>query len=279
MLSPGNYFEYLNIRFFKQVRVKVQGKSWVFTRTACLGNDVFDYLFDGRITRLNLQKGRLDFLIDTLGHKKLKSPSVKVVKLFDRRDVVGMVWAQLSSYWTSLKPPSFILMDSFSDLTDREYIFRKGGARFACHSKDLKNLTQIDEYVHRSELLPIKSFEANYSILFKKFYDTWGDIPIIFIHFPSLFEVRKLYQDRAREIRKAIENISMVNPNVYSITAPESVVFRAEESDLSLIGFPYHFRDDTKRFFSDKVAEILSTKKALSHYNFVGLGVRDISKK
>jgi len=264
VISLGNYFEYLNVRVFKQARVKVQGKSWVFTRTACLGNDVFDNLFDGRITRLNLQKGRLDFLIDTLGYKKLKSPRVKVVKLFDRRDVVGMVWAQSSSYWTSLKPPSFILMDSFSDLTDREFIFRKGGARFACHSKDLKNLSQIGEYVYRSDLLPIESLEANYSILFNKFDDTWGDLPIIFIHFPTLFEDRKLYQERAREIRRAIENISMVNPNVYSISAPESVVFRAEENDLSLIGFPYHYRNDTKRFFSDKVAEILSATNTLS---------------
>ena len=121
----------LSLNIFPRVKRK---DRWVLSRTACLGNDVYDML-DLNTKRINLQKTRIEALTRNKSSRWLIPREIK--KVIVNPSIQKLVYEQGDKRWRKLHAPEFILMDTFSELTDQEFGVAKTSYRFYCNYGDL----------------------------------------------------------------------------------------------------------------------------------------------
>ena len=138
----------------------------------------------------------------------------------------------------SYEDPFCLIMDSFSELTDKFFISSELSDFFLSHYSDIDHSGDFDSQYSCQGLLSSDLFEQKYYEFFKAIVSAYGKIPIIFIHFPAVFDKRKEYRDRASEIVTAINNLKVHFENLISIEL--SNVQKSPNDD-----FPYHFSRDT----------------------------------
>jgi hypothetical protein len=245
-------------RWLISLRVKsffVRSDNWVLSRTACLGNDSFAIFSEEyNLRRFNMQKSRLDLLIES---PKLKKDFFSFSDLIEREDILPLIWAQPKNYWQEFPKPKFILFDSFSDLTDNKFVHKETGAHFFCHKSDLA-LNLHDKQVLKVEgLLDLADVKYRYTDLFQHFRQKWGDVKIIFVHYPIKLESRSLYIMRAKLIVNAIEELEKTNSGLYSIKVPENLVAAQTLPSGKLSSFPYHYSAETYIWIANRMSQIL----------------------
>jgi len=235
-----------------------EGK-WVFSRTACLGNDSWALIEEySLLFRMNLQKGRSDLLI---GRPELlkKRYLLTIQKFISRDDITPHIWAQSNRRFQKMPRPLFILIDSYSDLTDVEFFHQTTNSSFFCHKSDLFKLNQEENNLLILGLLKLDGVEILYKNLFDSFRNLWGeDIKIFFIHYPTKLEVRDLYLTRARIIEEAVDNLANLDKDLYPIKIPESLVHPEIFPNGEVSTFPYHYSLQSKTFIAAELTKVMN---------------------
>ena len=229
-------------------------KEWIFSRTACLGNDTYFRLVgeaSGETLRLNLQKNRIDSFN---GGFRTKRIGLIGFRILDRRDLLEIIWIQSLRFWRLLPTPKYILMDSYSELTDQLFIL--GKRSFFANYTDVKK-----EYLQKKEivsvgLLETKHFSSQYRMFFENVYGIWKEenqFNIYFVHFPYKFETREIFIIRAKEIRNTIDELTLTYPNLISIVIPEDFVKKQMNAAGTLDAFPYHFDENAAKYVAQEI--------------------------
>jgi hypothetical protein len=259
MIFVKNLSRYLKFRLrysfiFYITQLAFRKKDWIFSRTACLGNDTYFRLMEeaSRETlRLNLQKNRIDSFNSSLRTKRIGLTGFRVL---DRRDIIEIIWIQSLRFWRHLPPPKYVLMDSYSELTDQ--LFFLGNRSFFANYTDVKKKYLQKKKVVSEGLLETKEFSSQYRIFFEEVYRIWKEknqLNIYFIHFPHKFESRELFIVRAQEIRNTIDELTLTYPNLISIVIPEDLVKKQMNEFGALDAFPYHFDENAAKYVAQEI--------------------------
>lgn len=205
----------------------------------------------GEILRLNLQKNRIDSLN---GSFRIERIGLTGFRLLHRQDLLETIWIQGLRFWRALPTPKYILMDSYSELTDQLFIF--GKRSFFANYKDVKHNHLQKMKIISLGLLETKTISSEYEKFFEEIYKIWGDnnkFNIYFVHFPYKFESRDLFIIRAKEIRSAIDELTFIFPNLISIVIPDELVTKQTNTAGTLDAFPYHFDTNAAKYVAQEI--------------------------
>lgn len=225
---------------------------WVLGRAACMGTDVFRLLNTGQ-TLVNVQKGRVDYLVDVVSHDRLRARASSVAKFMERRDILPLIAQQQSRRWMKARAPQAVFMDSFSELTDQLFEHRVKGWRFCCNYSDLSHGPEFDRTFEAKGFLPTEQLHERYRQFFHLVVQRWGQIPIIFLHFPVKLDRRALFRDRYQSIIDAVRRVESEFNNVYSIAVDEEIVDWPVARGKGVEEFPYHYNTKTYETIAMKV--------------------------
>jgi hypothetical protein len=219
--------------------------SWAFSRTACLGNDTFA-LIPSTVRRLNVQKLRSDRLVEFL--RGSKSPcdhdvteAGAVREFLERDDVYQFVEGQYDFRWLTRKqPPRYIMIDTYSDLTDQLFMHRRNGFSFFCNYSDLRHTPEFEQQYECGGLLDIEALAPLYSELAHLLAARWPNAPIAFLSYPTERESREKFIARANALDLAISDCCSQVPSATLISLdPQLTASICEEPMLDT--FPYHY--------------------------------------
>lgn len=234
-------------RVWRRLRRTLAPPPIVLGRIACLGYDVLHVSpYEEKITLLNQQKTRCDLLLRWLD-ASANRPVARVIEPFMlRQDVFPLIVQQEKLPWLECdRPVRFLLMDSFAELTDQEFVHRREGWSFACHYSDVSHPPEFEELFECRGLMPVETFAPAYAAFFDWFSDRFPGAPIYFLQFPTRLDNRQVFKDRAAAIGSAIVDLAKTRPHLKNIEVPETDV----HPDVGNT-FPYHFAASTYRAFA-----------------------------
>lgn len=231
------------------------GKQWVMGRYACLGRDVLK-LLNMKLPILNEQKGRVDYILEGISDPSIRVKTEKVVPFLQRADIAPLIGQQeIFFHWKKMKSPKVFFMDSFAELTDQMFIHKEQAWKFCCHYSDLCHDGIFDNVFHTAGLLPEKDFLEFYRNFFIFIRKKFGEIPIIFLHYPIKLEGREKFRKRHDSISTAILKISEEFSFFYFLRAEEGVVDWPEERFPETYDFPYHYNSSVYEYLAEKVKQ------------------------
>jgi hypothetical protein len=248
---------YGNLYLLFQKLRKRQNKDWILSRNACLGKDIVN-LLNIKEPIYNIQKGRVDYLLNIVENQHFRAKAEIVAPFMKRKDVIPFIVQQQSLCWLEYqKPPKLLLMDSFSELTDQMFVHkyeRKWG--FCSNYSDVECGEKFQAQFQAKGLLPIKDVFEMYVGFFSLIRKKYGDMPIIFLHFPVVLDSRQKFHIRYKNILHAIEEISKKYPPFYSIVVEDNIVSWPDEHNENKDEFPYHYNSETYETFKSKILSI-----------------------
>ena len=236
----------------KRQQWKIKEEPWLAGRVACMGWDVLK-LLRVDLPVLNVQKGRADYLLDVTDNAQIKTRATRVVRFMERRDVVGLIAEQESWDWFSNRPPLALYMDSFAELTDQLFIHRRDKWQFCCNYSDLRHGPKFESQFETAGLLPVTDLLMLYRRFFGMVRQRWGNIPVVFLHFPTVLDKREKFQLRYEYIRESITQVAQEFPPFHSLAVDNSVVDWPEVKTPGLEGFPYHYNQRTYQVLAEQV--------------------------
>jgi len=221
-------------------RLISRNKIWVLSRTACLFNDTYKLMKLDHIPRYNIQKGRVDFWLDifTFNNKK---PNLKDIFFVKRFDIKGLFMEQYHFNLKFKNEPYMFVMDSYSELVDRNYYSKCNDNSFFACSEDVD-----EDQLNSKGLIKNEDLVKLYNNFFSKFRDIYPTCPIIFILVPSKLEKREFYIQRSEIIKKTIYDISNKLDNFYVVEIPEYLIYNNINDN-----FPYHYSDNVYTYLSN----------------------------
>jgi len=247
----------------KEIRDELAGiyrrffpKKIVLGRTACLGLDIFKYKNRKRkdICIVNQQKARIDLLLEWLAGVKRPKASL-IEKHMARKDVFIMIQQQERLPWLDAdRKIEYMIMDSFSELTDQRFVHKKEGWAFACHYSDIEHTPDFEADFECKGLLDLKGLEVLYNNFFDWFQDTYPGRKIYYFHFPTKTEKRQEFRQRAKKILDIMEGISK-RKDIVNIEIDEKYVIPSETDN-----FPYHYGSTTYEKFVEKLNDLEKLK-------------------
>lgn len=230
-------------------------EKWVFGRVACMGRDVYS-LLELKPKLFNVQKGRVDYLVDVINDPSLRAKAGKIAPHMARKDIIPMlVQEEICGQYPKTRP-EFIYMDSYSELTDQLFIHKKDGWKFCCNYSDIDHGKQFNNVFENTGLLKKEDLGSEYERYFKYIRSMFIDTAIVFLHFPVKFDKREKFHLRYDVILKEINRMSTLFPPFYSITADEASVDKPENVPEELRDFPYHYNKKTYENLADKVRSL-----------------------
>jgi hypothetical protein len=222
-------------------RMKILG------RAACLGNDLYALRYQRKygFRLINQQKVRVDLWIEWLGSGAKPKPELVKIHM-SRPDVYPLIENQATLPWLAEGEFEFLLMDSFSELTDQKFTHRKEGWSFCCHYSDLEHTTTFENEFETHGLLPISEIEAAYTLFFEWFEKVHPEKEVIFVHFPTTLDDRHLYKKRGAEILRIMNKLQTTKSFIQNVSIDDKYI-EWNENDR----FPYHFSKSTNLAFVD----------------------------
>jgi hypothetical protein len=231
--------------------------SWVLSRTACLGNDVFSSAPSlGATNRINLQKLRIDQFETVLNGNLPKKLPFGAQRFLARKDVFPLLLQQTRTSWLKSKAPMALLMDSFSDLTDQEFS-RPDGTRFFAAYSDVAINHSAREGFECKGLLDLADYEAKLKAAIgeiRAYYST--SIPVVYIHFPHQLETRQQFIKRAKVLIEVTRKLERELSNFFVVEADSSIVRRDPAASDN---FPYHYHPNVTQDLTRKVEVLLAS--------------------
>jgi len=220
----------------------------VLGRVACLGNDLYSLRYQRKYgyRLINQQKVRVDLWLDWIAGKDKPKPEL-VKSHMSRPDVYPLIENQAVLPWLAEREFEFLLMDSFSELTDQKFTHKKEGWSFCCHYSDLDHKAAFDNDFESHGLLPIEEIETTYSRFFEWFEKEHPGKVVIFVHFPTTLDERTLYKERSAEILRVVSKLQSIKPFIHNISVDDKYI-EWNEHDR----FPYHFSKSTNIAFVDR---------------------------
>ena len=228
------YHFFLNPHYFLLWVLGKLNQQTYPSRMACLGKDVFSSL-----QLINYQKLRIDLFLNI--YKTGRAPRYKTIAPFIKRpDVLPLIAQQTSieAFTREIQCVKHLLMDSYSELVDQQFIHRKEGWSFCANYSDLKHSLEFDETFISNGLLSTKLIKEKYVEFFNVIWKLNSSIVIIFIHFPTLLDDRALFQERGEAIFSAISEINDVR--LVNLKLSDEKVAPNLQAP-----FPYHFSQQT----------------------------------
>lgn len=217
----------------------------LLARHACLGWDVFA-LMRADCTVINVQKGRIDYLLDCWQNPSLRARTRYALPHLAREAIIPcIVQEELLYDWCSPKRPRALLMDSMAELADQRFAHKRDNWSFLCVYGDTTRSKELTTSFDSQGLLALGSLDAMFQAFFGEVRRRFGEIPIFYLHYPSVLETRKKYIERAVAIRGVIERLADVFPRLHSISIDESIVRFPELAPPDMQDFPYHYNRAT----------------------------------
>jgi hypothetical protein len=215
-------------------------KEIILGRNACLGNELLrawtkkhkDFLV------INQQRVRVDIFLDCAnGAPRPKAGIIKKYFRLRRSDLNELVRQQENLPWLKNKRAvKYLVMDSFTELTDKKFTHRKENWSFCCYWNDLIHDEKFDKEFSSSGMLPLEDLEKSYSAFFDWANRKYPGIRIFFIHYPDRLEKREKYLERSKKIKEVLEKLSAENNFIKNIFLEE------EKTKKNLLDeFPYHY--------------------------------------
>lgn len=242
-----------NIKY--RLRWKYLWKDWFLGRHACLGYDVLKH-FENLPTEVNFQKGRADLLLSYWKHKSFLPSSSLLARFMARKDVLPLIRQMEFFDCLPKRPPRFILMDSFAELTDQLFINKLDQWQFCCGYSDLMHSEVFSRQYECLGHISLGKLKSAYISLFDLFEHRWGRVPIYFLHFPIALETRPIYIERYHAIVQAIQEISRLRPNIRSIEVDNSRVQWPNDVPENIKSFPYHYDEQTYLIFKEEIGTL-----------------------
>lgn len=228
------------------VSAQVFGKRQkILGRVACLGSDLYSLRFQRKLgfRLVNQQKVRVDLWLEWLeGNGRPRAELVK--NLMSRPDVYPLIENQVALPWLAENDFEFLLMDSFSELTDQKFTHKKEGWSFCCHYSDINHNPEFDLDFECVGLLPIEEIEATYTRFFEWFESRHPHKKVVFVLFPTELDDRLLYKERGAEILRVMTKLQQEKRFIQNLIIDDSLV-DWNENDR----FPYHFAKATNLAF------------------------------
>lgn len=231
----------INAQIFRR-RYKVLG------RVACLGSDVYALRYQRKygFRLINQQKARVDLWLEWLSGKTKPKPEMLKGHM-SRQDVYPLIENQSTLPWLAESEFEFLLMDSFSELTDQKFTHKKEKWSFCCHYSDLEHSVAFEDEFETHGLLPIMEIETMYERFFNWFEKEHPGKKVVFIHFPTALDERTLYKERSKEILRVMSELQTIKPFINNLAVDDNLV-EWHEHDR----FPYHFSMSTNLAFVDR---------------------------
>jgi hypothetical protein len=226
--------------------------KWIFGRVACLGIDSFN-LTGINAKLINVQKGRIDLLIDK---ESTNFSILKFVNVIKRKDIKYLIFQQILGHRFVLGNPEFILLDSYSELTDQLFRFKNGGSCFFANytDVDIKNKDFLN--FGCEGLIDLSLVKNQYISLFNRLNQKYSFPPIIYIHFPFVREPREHFTNRARILIEIMTDLQLIYSNLFLINVPLSLANIPTDDD-----FPYHYSQEVYRWVSQEINNIYNACK------------------
>lgn len=225
----------------------------IIARIACLGQFCLDRLDVSEFNILKFPKNRIDYSLN-INKKTLKAVNLYMVEKYltksspERTEFVKSLIKPQELDIFHYTNVNMIIMDSYSELTDKLFVSKKGDGAFCCHYRDVDISEQFkSEYLFKG-LLPIDEIKQHYDNFFAKINSVYGDIPILFLIFPSDIDPRPEYKMQCAEICNAVTSLSHKYKNIIALY-PDIV--EPHPTDKS----PYHFSQNTYNLLAEKIVE------------------------
>jgi hypothetical protein len=225
--------------------MKYRAPAPLLARHACLGADVLD-LMGPECTVINVQKGRIDYMLDCWENPALRARSRRAVPHIAREAIVPCVIQEELLYdWCSPERPRALFMDSMAELADQRFAHKRDQWSFLCVYGDTTRSSELTRTFESKGLLPIDSLESVFAEFFSEVRRRFAEIPIFYLHFPTALETRAKYLERAASIRSVVDRLATVIPRLHSISIDESIVGFPEDAPANMEDFPYHYNKAT----------------------------------
>ena len=229
--------------------------DWIYGRHACLGYDVLQAL-KLQTKLINFQKARVDSFIESNCVFYNDELLLEVKRCMPRDDVFGLIVQQQHIFKAPKHPPRFILMDSYSELTDQMYRYKKNGWKFFCNSNDLEPSDNFRLNFQSCGLLPNNKIRSAYEKYFDYLQMRYPNTPIIFLHIPKMLEARDYYLERNDVIREAISSLANDYEFLYPISIDENVVNWRIDGHGAPDYYPYHYNRETYLSYAESIASL-----------------------
>lgn len=226
----------------------------VLTRIACLGQFTLENLFMPNAQFINFQKNRVDYALKISENPNLSIKIDEVSKFIPdkgspRFDYIKNMFEQETKDIFSYKKANMLILDSFAELTDKLFVNKFDNTEFLAHWRDIEHTEEFNNsYEYKGTIIEDK-IEEYYDKFFEKFNKVYGNVPIIFILFPTTLDKREEYINRAIIIEKAINNLTKKYENLFVV---KPTLVEANENDASV----YHFSAKTYREIAKQIAAL-----------------------
>jgi len=236
-------------------KVRIKTNKWIFGRISCLGHEVLSEI-DMNFTLYNFQKARVDYYNKSICNKSFTVKSNIANTFIANKNIFNLIVQQELLHAIPCTHPEFIIIDSFSELTDQLFINKKSDWGFCCNYSDISHSNEFSNVFDSKGLISVDDLENQYKLFFLRLVERYGDTPIIFLHFSTKLEFRQKFKDRQVAILEVIEKLSRSIENLNSIAIDDS--FIALQKDVNGHSFPYHYNRMAYVEFSRKIKKILN---------------------
>jgi hypothetical protein len=231
-------------------------KTKLLGRVACLGSEVISKL-DLQKGLVNHQKSRVDFLLEVSKNPNIKPTAKDIYPFLKKKYIFGTIEQQESDFFL-FKKPDYIFMDSFSELTDQLFVDKINGKHFLANYSDINHDENFNNRFYSKGLVEISDLSIIFDDFFNKVSVIYPDTIVIFIHFPTIFDKRKKFQERGNNIIKIINELSKKYHFLNSISLDDEFVFKSEDESDELKDFPYHYGKATYEKFAEIIKGIIN---------------------
>ena len=234
-------------------RWKFREKPQILGRYACLGADVLR-LIQPSHQIVNIQKGRVDYLVECWENPQLKARARQVVPYMKREEIIPcIVQEELLFEWLKPQQPVALFMDSMAELGDQLFVNRNQGWRFLSAYTDVEQSEEFQRAFRADGLLPIEYLDSHFRNFFLHIRKRFGNIPIFYLHFPTTLDSREKFRTRHAAILETINHLSLEFQPFYSLWVADWVVDFPEERTADMWNFPYHYNSKTYETFAQMV--------------------------
>jgi hypothetical protein len=221
----------------------------ILTRGSCLSAWITQLYFGEDFPKheyFNQQTVRVDLLFDILDKKIKPMPFSMLKEWVIRPDRLGVYSQTENMGWFKATDPKVMIMDNYSEIVDKRFEHWQGYG-FCGMYGDLSKEALERELAHKGMLAPERIHDL-YERLFQFIKDKWN-IPIIYVHFPTVLDPREEYKAQGNEILKVMEVLAP-KFNIQNITADD-------DSIQQIDGDNYHFGPRTVKNMTDKIRPFL----------------------
>ncbi len=229
----------------------------ILARIACLGQFTLQNICIDNAKLVNHQKNRVDYALELHKDIAVKINFDEVKKYIPtenqvRYDGISSLFEQEEQdiFDYANKNVCMLIMDSFSELTDKQFLSIRNKSRFLAHWKDINHTKEFAELYRHDGLIPVDKLYEAYDKFFALFNRIYGQIPIVFLNFPTDLDQREEYKKRGEVIAEVIDTLAANKyPNIIPIKAD---VVEPDPEDEAV----YHFSENTYRFLAKKLGKL-----------------------